>query len=245
MASWQSGQAQAPKSKRDMVAALASVGREPIKAKLAARNTLDYVGADGRRRIRLHKTDILTFTKDGAGFTIDTGGWNTPTTRARLNEYLPAGWQVGTTRGRLYLAHYAIIENGYAQRRDYSNTEFRETISVSANGKVKSDVSPKAADKLAKQIDVYMAAWRKRGLPSAEDSGGDPWIFTEGKVEASVMLGWIKSKYVHRRLYSLALAYAGMTPQGIAYRHHSADQRGLDRVDYGRIRRYVRNCLGM
>lgn len=225
MAGWQSGQGTGPKSKRTMVAALRA---PPTAAKLSGRNTLDYVGADGRRRIRLHSTDIITFDKRGTGFTIDTGGWNTPTTRDRLNAFLP-GARVGARKGRLYLG----------------DQEFRRTIIVSATGKIKSDVSPKAADKLAKQVDAYMAAWRKRGLPTAEESGGDPWIFTEGKVEQHVMRDWVKSRYVHRRLLPLAMAYAGFRPEGIDIWMAMADLEGMRTIDYGRIRRYVRACLGL
>lgn len=231
MTSWQSGNPVAPKSKSGMLARLANA---PVQAKLAARNTLDYTDAKGVRRIRLHDTDILTLRPRG-GFTVDTGGWNTHTTRYRLNAFLPSPWRVHTERGRIHLRNYET----------QTSTVFRDTVTVSASGKVKPDVSPKAADKLAKQIDAYMSAWRKRGLPTAEESGGDPWIFTPGKVEPSVMLDWIKSRYVHRRLYSLALAYTGLSDHALAYNLHVADREGLDTRDYQRIRRYIRACLGL
>lgn len=228
---------QRPKSKRDMIAALH--GAPSLKASLPMRNTLDYIGADGLRRIRLHQTDILTFKKRG-GFVIDTGGWNTHTTRNRLNAFLPAGYRVGTSRGRLYLFGRCAGPDIMPGSR-----EFRQRIKVTAKGIAKPDVSGVAADRLTKQIDAYMTAWRKRGLPKAEESGGDPWVFGSPKVDEHVMLDWIKSRYVHRRLYSLVLEYAGVRPEGIAIRLHMADTRGMDKRDFGRIRRYIRACVGL
>jgi hypothetical protein len=47
--------------------------------------------------IRLHSTDILTFFRDGS-VKVDTGGWQTVTTKERLNRYLPDG--IGITQDR-------------------------------------------------------------------------------------------------------------------------------------------------
>jgi hypothetical protein len=47
--------------------------------------------------VRLHNTNILTFKPDGS-IILDTGGWETNTTKARMNEFLPMGG-VGSERG--------------------------------------------------------------------------------------------------------------------------------------------------
>lgn len=53
--------------------------------------------------VRLHRTDVLTFSPGGE-FTLDTGGWNTVTTKDRMNTYLPRDWRVGSDcGGRLFL----------------------------------------------------------------------------------------------------------------------------------------------
>lgn len=99
------------KSRRSMVRALENEGQTIVaKPKLAANNTLDYTNASGQRTIRLHSTDILIFTEGGTGFAIDTGGWDTVTTRARLNQFLPAPWRVGHEKGELYLRRYDTQE---------------------------------------------------------------------------------------------------------------------------------------
>ena len=43
--------------------------------------------------IRLHSTDVVTFTTDNKVI-LDTGGWSTVTTKARMNQYLPTGYGV-------------------------------------------------------------------------------------------------------------------------------------------------------
>lgn len=236
MTSWQSGQSVAPLSKATMVGALRRVGRTVASAKRAGRNTLDWTDEKGVRRIRLHQTDILAIQPRG-GFTIDTGGWNTHThtTRARLNENLPGGCRVSTSRGVIELRNY---------KTGAPSVPFRQTGTVNAKGAVKSDVTLAMIAKAAKALDAYMKDWKAKGLPA--DGAGDPWIFTAGKVDAAVMRDWMDSRYVFRKLYVLALQYTGFHDTGIAYRLSDIDRKGgkLDKRALGTIRRYVRACLG-
>lgn len=216
-----------PLTKAQMLAALSA---PPVKSSLPAKNTLDYTDTAGRRTIRLHSTDILTLSPNGA-ITIDTGGWNTHTTRARLNAFLPNGFRVHTSRGRLHL----------------NNVPFLQHASVDLKGNIESDLPPAKDAKLAKHIDAYLAAWKKRGLPKAEDSLGDPWVFTQDKVAQSTMLGWAKSRYVFRKLLFLAHQYAGITDYGCALYLQDADRRGgkLSSFDLRRLRRYINACIGL
>jgi hypothetical protein len=49
----------------------------------------------GAIALLLHSTDVVTFRPDGA-IVLNSGGWRTPTTKDRINNYLPAGsnlWQ--------------------------------------------------------------------------------------------------------------------------------------------------------
>lgn len=56
--------------------------------------------------IRLHATDILTFYQSGR-IQVDTGGWNTLTTRDRINRYLPKPWHVYSEHGATILSNYS------------------------------------------------------------------------------------------------------------------------------------------
>ena len=53
--------------------------------------------------VRLHATDILTFSPDGS-VRYDSGGWQTVTTKARMNEFGPAGVSISQHQG-LWTVH--------------------------------------------------------------------------------------------------------------------------------------------
>jgi hypothetical protein len=62
---------------------------EDMKPKRVARNTVRYTRTDGTIVWRLHRTDVVTKHPDGT-FTLNTGGWETVTTKDRINNYSPA-----------------------------------------------------------------------------------------------------------------------------------------------------------
>ncbi len=70
--------------------------------------------------IRLHDTDILTFEADHV--TLNSGGWQTHTTKARLNEYLPAGVHVEQKNFDWY-----VVDS-----RDNTRKEFQDGMTIAA-----------------------------------------------------------------------------------------------------------------
>jgi hypothetical protein len=66
---------------------LMSRARNPYK-RLGNNTWLEYAGA-GSYQIRYHSTSIVKIHPDGT-YTLDTGGWNTTTTKERINGYSPA-----------------------------------------------------------------------------------------------------------------------------------------------------------
>ncbi|MCX5884332.1 MAG: hypothetical protein NT096_00205 [Proteobacteria bacterium] len=69
--------------------------------------------------VRLHHTDILTFKPDGS-IILDTGGWETVTTKARMNEYLDRP-RIGSERGVWMISSGGIdyfYENGMTIKPD-------------------------------------------------------------------------------------------------------------------------------
>lgn len=220
------------RSKRAM---LADLDQPVATARLAGRNTLDYTSPLGTRKIRLHDTDIMTFHPDGT-IQLHTGGFNTHTTRNRMNEFLPAGMSVFTERGVIHA------------RTKEMTRKFMDTATIHPDGRIESDLSDAKADADRKLVDAYMKEWRKQGLPSAEKSGGDPWVFPDpktGKIQEHIMRDWLRSKYVFRSLYAMAAKYAGGSDQTVGIWLMMADRAGrLDSTDYRRIRRFIRACLG-
>ncbi len=49
--------------------------------------------------IRLHVTDVLTFTRESDEVTFNDGGWVTVTTKDRMSAYGPNGWHISQTAG--------------------------------------------------------------------------------------------------------------------------------------------------
>jgi len=61
--------------------------------KKVANNTVLYWTEDQCIMLRLHATNIIVYYPDGT-MVLSSGGWKTGTTKDRLNDYLPNGWQV-------------------------------------------------------------------------------------------------------------------------------------------------------
>lgn len=64
-----------------------------------------YHGGDNSIAVRLHRTDIITFYPNEK-IEVGTGGWDTVTTRDRINRYLPSPWHVRGERGRTVLSNH-------------------------------------------------------------------------------------------------------------------------------------------
>jgi hypothetical protein len=126
-----------------------------------------------------------------------------------------------------------------------NGVEVRESCRILKNGTVKSDTTPEKNAKLVKLIDGYMAKLKKQGLPNADASGGDPWVF--GTVSSDTMLDWLKTGYVFRLMFVLASRYAGQTDFGISWYLQDIDKRvgKMEAIHTRRIRRYIRACLGL
>jgi len=71
-------------------------------SKRIANNTLEIQYPDGSTAYRLHNTDIVTYKPNG-DIVLNTGGWNTVTTRARMNSYLPQGLRVQRRKGESFI----------------------------------------------------------------------------------------------------------------------------------------------
>jgi hypothetical protein len=54
--------------------------------------------------VRLHRTIVVTFHENGT-IELDTGGWKTPTTKARMNDAL-AGYEIFSDRSVWYIAEW-------------------------------------------------------------------------------------------------------------------------------------------
>lgn len=60
--------------------------------------------------VRLHNTYIVIFRQDGK-VVLNSGGWQTLTTRDRMNRYIPEPWRISQTQGIWYVTGYGHPEN--------------------------------------------------------------------------------------------------------------------------------------
>lgn len=72
---------------------LSSISHDVLTASKIANNTFDITYKDKTRAIRLHRTDVITYFSDGS-FRLDSGGWETMTTRNRINTYIRNGFSI-------------------------------------------------------------------------------------------------------------------------------------------------------
>lgn len=64
--------------------------------KIANNTTLERIGCT--IGVRLHQTVVVSFGVSGDVY-LNSGGWQTTTTKERINRYLPAGVSLQTVRG--------------------------------------------------------------------------------------------------------------------------------------------------
>lgn len=242
-----SNDAQPRRNKGEMVATVTRAhGVAPAVAKLVARNTLDYTTPDGVRRVRYHDTDVVTVAPDGT-VKLDTGGYNTLTTRDRINGYGGHDVCVYSNKGTIF----ARRGHGWSD-----GVPFRDTATISPDGKITPDQSPAELSVLPKLIDGYIKALKANyprlnddGTP---DSGGDPWMISGSIPSADVALDWLGAgeepsgkPYIFNTIIYHACIASGHKEQGAAYMMHKAIKEGVDTYATGKVRRYFKKALGI
>ena len=99
---------------------IASIKHLLVKSRRIGNNTFKVFYKNGDHAIRLHKTDIITWRANKV--ILNTNGWQTLTSKARMNEYLPTSkgvrvyqskhiWYVNTPEGAV--EYYDGIELDY------------------------------------------------------------------------------------------------------------------------------------
>lgn len=85
------------------------------QSRKVANNTYLQRRPNGDIAVKLHRTDVVTFHADGTA-TLNTDGWLTVTSKARINEWLPGGISLSSVKGRWFLTypgHWDDVTNTY------------------------------------------------------------------------------------------------------------------------------------
>jgi hypothetical protein len=218
-------------------------------------NTFEITLPNGERKIRLHQTDILTF--NGSGFTVNTGGYLTVTTRDRLNKYLPGNWRVYSVKGVWYLSRSADGNRwGYNEVhprivfKDGFRSEDFETCLRMTERDEKEQIALKT--RIAKFVNTKLG----KGKTWPQPSDGDCWhcLFKDPcgtmskDVERQHILDHIQEGYMHGSLIMNALRWSGMTGFAISMCFQGKDNDGrhsFRRLARQQIRRYLQFKLGL
>lgn len=223
------------------------------KARLAAKNTLAYVmfhspGIHSESWI-YHETRILVVTYDNQiqcrpilSVMINTGGFNTITTRERLNRFLPPAWSVQTHNGVLFVKTPAGTFSN-VDGAEYNGDGSPKNPALHKNEMAETLRIKKLIDAMAKKL----ARMESLPLPG----GGDPWFVEWGnpeKIGKETLVDWLESCYINGSLllgamkrkgrndYVLSLVYSEKPSSG---RHSWRNQLRRD------VRAFFKAGLGL
>ena len=153
-------------------AAAQLTGRNSQRRKVGNNTYLERRGED--IALRLHNTDIITFHPNG-DTTLDTGGWTTVTTKARMNEFMPAGWYISQSKGQWYIG---LLPHTSEPSKDVAL--YADGCVLHSNGTVSGAESLEAVKErialrkqVAKYAKDYIKAFRAGKVP--KPSNGDCW----------------------------------------------------------------------
>lgn len=161
----------ARRTKRDIMD-----GVDCTESKLIDHSTVEYLRVDGTRVVRLHKTDIVTVRTDGT-VVLNSGGWNTVTTRDRINDQLEKhcpGWRMWSEKNQPYLGWGGWSD---PDRKVY---HFHDGITIDCDT-CDGERYDKDQVKLAAKHDRKLKAFSKRYIEKLtaglvpQPSGGDCW----------------------------------------------------------------------
>jgi hypothetical protein len=114
------------------------------KSRRIARNTYLERDAVGTAiYVRLHSTRIITLRADGT-VRLCMGGWNTITTKDRLNRFLPRPWQVWS-HASMY-GGYVALGQGW-QRGAQTVFDSHDVITITPEGEIEGGTDPAEAMK--------------------------------------------------------------------------------------------------
>lgn len=77
-------------------------GVQYVTKKKVANNTVLYTRPNGNKVVRLHRTDIVEFDRGGR-IILRSGGWKTPTTKDRINMFLPRSIYLSQMKKKWYV----------------------------------------------------------------------------------------------------------------------------------------------
>jgi hypothetical protein len=217
------------RTKKDI---LEGVNLDIVKSRFVARNTLEITLTDGTRIIRLHDTNVVS-VKNGV-YTLNTGGWKTPTTKDRINNHAPV---------YIYQKNHVWY---------IGNVVFTDGMRVDENGKIlwggkDSSKVEKHNKAMNKRITKYVNLLSEGNLP--RPGTGDCWYClmqtTRGENlgdslrDADHLISHLKEGYLHGSILVNAMREAGYKNMQIGFHY----QIGMVSTFKRTLKRYLQKRL--
>lgn len=195
--------------------------------------------------VRLHATVVVAIHRNGT-YTLDSGGWQTPTTKSRINDYGPCN--VYQSKGIWYLPNNQVFADGCIVDSDGNRVD-KKVESVEKTEKKKA-----ALDRMvSKYIKGFVDDLMKNGLKTP--SNGDCWgcLFKSSDVDQEPASGWnikrtsvkdseamgfdhlishMKEKYYVPSLLWKAICEQGYTNPGLIWQMIDLDVKKEKRPDF-------------
>jgi len=231
------------RNKRDM---LADLNCEPTSSRMIGHSTLEYMRPDGIKVIRFHETDIVLIEPDGT-VQLFTGGWLTPTTKKRLNEYLPSGFNIYSDKGVWW------VSNGRPWNNDNRQVwAFTEGMRVTPDGNVLGvdESKPERIKQLRKKITKFCNEMKKLDTMPQPDLG-DCLICRLPVEQQDCLESHLDEVYIHGTLVLNAMQAYGCTPFVIsaAFDPEHTKSTSLGSIGHEQairaVRRYLTRNLGL
>lgn len=229
------------------------------RAKIIARNTFKRTAPNGDTVIRLHHTDIVRISPKGK-VTLNSGSWRTMTTKARMQRYMPDGYQLISDRGLWYVVR---VEHSYVWDKRNPRVAFYDGTTVpdcfNATALRKAQTAERRQLQLRSRIKTFINRLDKlECLPNP--SQGDCWLCCM-RDKSGVSMGehggrasnsdhlsaHVKEGYLHGSLVWNALAAAGYKDPSFIGAYENRDmQQGKKPVRAKRaLKRYLHRELGL
>jgi len=210
-----------------------------------ANNTYLQRRDNGEIAVLLHNTDIVTFKPNGVTV-LNSGGWRTPTTKARINDYSPA--HIYQSGGVWYMGRY-----------NAESPLFEDGIEIGSDGLPLNPVfNDQQKDKKRRALLRKIKAYAKLcadSCPIPEPSGGDCWgcyfVSEDGQSAMGTdhLLSHFDESYVVPSLVYRACKRYGISPIAGAYLTGQQNIGSFDQVAKKQIEkavyRFIKNEFGI
>jgi hypothetical protein len=229
------------------------------KSRKVANNTYLERRPDGDIAVRLHATDVVTFHADGTA-TLDSGGWLTVTTKARMNEWLPGGISLGSVKGRWYFMYPGHYEGNTYVKSERPAVPYADGVTIDLasldviDGQAAAEavkLEDSANESMRKAVAAYVRKTTPEAIVKAFTHVAGDCMYCNGtfgperKTDPAHLSEHLEEQYVMYSLTLNAVTERGFVhPDVIMSMIYNTAQRGeVDHFYKDSMRKYLRKHL--